>query len=33
VDIGVEPKAGDLDFVGTQHLNALIGAGGAANME
>jgi hypothetical protein len=33
VDIGVEPKAGDLNFIGTQHLNALIGAGGAADME
>jgi len=33
VDIGVIPKAGDLYFVTAQHLDALIGAGGAADMQ
>ena len=33
VDVGVIPKAGHFDFVARQHLNALVGAGGAADVQ
>ena len=33
VDIGVVPEARDLQAVGAQHLNALVGTGGAADMQ
>jgi hypothetical protein len=33
MDVGVVPKAGDFHAVGTQNLNALVGTGGAANMQ
>ena len=33
VDVGIIPKTGDLQLISPEHIDALIGAGGAANMQ